>query len=63
MDPTRPKATTDSAALLSLFESSGALLRGHFLLTSGLHSPAYLQCALVLQNPADAEALGRALAE
>src|SRR5215471_18593871 len=53
----------DTRTPLSLFESSGALLRGHFLLTSGLHSPAYLQCALVLQNPANAEALGRDLAE
>jgi orotate phosphoribosyltransferase len=45
-----------------LFRRSGALLEGHFRLTSGLHSPGYLQCALVLQHPADAEALARALA-
>jgi orotate phosphoribosyltransferase len=50
-------------ALLDLFRRSGALLEGHFRLTSGLHSPGYLQCALVLQHPADAEMLGRALAE
>lgn len=49
--------------LLNLFRRSGALLDGHFRLTSGLHSPGYLQCALVLQNPEDAEELGRALAE
>ena len=49
--------------LLDLFRRSGALLEGHFRLTSGLHSPGYLQCALVLQNPAHAEALGRALAD
>jgi orotate phosphoribosyltransferase len=49
--------------LLDLYRTSGALLEGHFRLTSGLHSPGYLQCALVLQHPAHAEALGRAIAE
>src|SRR6185295_13709994 len=49
--------------VLDLFRQSGALLEGHFRLTSGLHSPGYLQCALVLQHPAHAEALGRALGE
>ena len=44
-----------------MFRRSGALLDGHFRLTSGLHSPGYLQCALVLQHPRDAEALGAAL--
>src|SRR5437016_14025807 len=53
----------DQASVLSLFRRSGALLEGHFRLSSGLHSPGYLQCALVLQHPAHAEALGRALAE
>lgn len=48
--------------VLALFRQSGALLDGHFQLTSGLHSSGYLQCALVLQHPADAEALGRAIA-
>jgi orotate phosphoribosyltransferase len=48
--------------LLDLFRRSGALLEGHFRLTSGLHSPGYLQCALVLQHPQQAEALGTALA-
>jgi orotate phosphoribosyltransferase len=48
--------------LLDLFRKSGALLEGHFRLTSGLHSPGYLQCALVLQHPADAERLGAAIA-
>ncbi len=47
--------------VLTLFRRSGALLDGHFRLTSGLHSPGYLQCALVLQHPRDAEALGAAL--
>jgi len=49
--------------LLDLFRKSGALLEGHFRLSSGLHSPGYLQCALVLQHPGSAEALGRAVAE
>jgi orotate phosphoribosyltransferase len=49
--------------LLDLFRRSGALLEGHFRLSSGLHSPGYLQCALVLQHPKHAEALGRAIAD
>ena len=49
--------------VLDLFRRSGALLEGHFRLTSGLHSPGYLQCALVLAQPESAEALGRALAD
>ena len=49
--------------LLNLYRRSGALLDGHFRLTSGLHSPGYLQCALVLQHPQHAEALGRAIAD
>ena len=50
-------------AVLDRFRRVGALLEGHFRLTSGLHSPGYLQCALVLQHPADAEACGAAIAE
>jgi orotate phosphoribosyltransferase len=50
------------AEVLDLFRRRGALLDGHFRLTSGLHSTGYLQCALVLQHPRDAEALGLALA-
>jgi orotate phosphoribosyltransferase len=49
------------AEVLTIFRRSGALLEGHFRLTSGLHSPGYLQCALVLQHPREAEALGAAL--
>jgi len=49
--------------LLDLYRRSGALLDGHFRLTSGLHSSGYLQCALVLQHPQHAEALGRAIAD
>jgi orotate phosphoribosyltransferase len=48
---------------LERFRRVGALLEGHFRLTSGLHSPGYLQCALVLQHPAEAEACGRAIAD
>ena len=51
-----------SKDVLDRFMHLGALLQGHFRLSSGLHSPNYLQCALVLQHPAEAEALGRALA-
>jgi orotate phosphoribosyltransferase len=49
--------------VIERFRRSGALLEGHFRLTSGLHSPGYLQCALVLQHPADAEAFGTAIAQ
>lgn len=48
--------------VLSLFRRAGAYLEGHFLLTSGLHSSAYLQSALVLQHAGPAETLGRLLA-
>ena len=48
--------------VLDYFREAGALLEGHFLLTSGLHSDRYLQCALVLQNPKTAAALGAELA-
>jgi len=51
----------DCDATLALFRRAGALLEGHFQLSSGLHSGGYLQSALVLQNPADAGALGAAL--
>jgi orotate phosphoribosyltransferase len=49
--------------VLRRFTQLGALLDGHFRLSSGLHSPSYLQCALVLQHPLEAEALGQALGE
>lgn len=52
-----------SDSVLALFEETGAYLRGHFRLTSGLHSGEYLQCAKVLRFPRHAERLGRALAE
>ena len=49
--------------VLDLFRQAGALLEGHFKLSSGLHSDRYLQSALVLQHPDFAEQLGRALGE
>lgn len=52
-----------SDEILTLFRESGALLDGHFELSSGLHSPNYFQCALLLQEPPRAEKLSRALAE
>lgn len=52
-----------STDVLTHFRQSGALLEGHFRLSSGLHSTGYLQCALVLQDPRTAEALGSALAD
>jgi orotate phosphoribosyltransferase len=48
--------------VLKIFEANDALLTGHFLLSSGLHSSRYLQCALVLQHPAIAEKLCAELA-
>ncbi len=48
--------------VLNIFKENDALLKGHFLLTSGLHSDRYLQCALVLQHPAIAERLCSELA-
>lgn len=49
--------------VLEIYERTGGLLRGHFLLSSGLHSDIYLQSALVLQHPTHAEALCRDLAK
>jgi orotate phosphoribosyltransferase len=56
-----PTVTADS--VLDRFKRVGAYLEGHFRLTSGLHSPGYMQCALVLAYPREAEALGAELAE
>ena len=47
--------------ILDHFRRTGALLDGHFVLSSGLHSPTYLQCALALQKPADADRFAREL--
>lgn len=54
--------TLNERQTLQLYEKTGALLRGHFRLTSGLHSDIYLQSALVLQYPEHAATLGEALA-
>jgi orotate phosphoribosyltransferase len=54
--------TPQPDSILELFRSTGAYLEGHFRLSSGLHSPEYLQSALVLQHPEAAEKLGRRLA-
>lgn len=51
-----------SEEAIRIFQQVGAIRQGHFQLTSGLHSGTYVQCALVLQYPALAEQLGRALA-
>lgn len=48
--------------ILGEFRAAGALLEGHFILSSGLRSPKYLQCARVLMDPARAERMARALA-
>ncbi len=50
----------DVAALL---RETCALLTGHFRLSSGLHSPSYVQCARLLEHPRNAKAIGEALAE
>lgn len=52
----------DQAQVLDEFRAAGALLEGHFILTSGLRSPMYLQCARVLMDPRRAERLCAALA-
>jgi orotate phosphoribosyltransferase len=49
--------------ILGEFRGAEALLEGHFILSSGLRSSRYLQCARVLMDPARAERLARALAE
>ncbi|HXW22037.1 MAG TPA: orotate phosphoribosyltransferase, partial [Rhodomicrobium sp.] len=50
-------------AVLEEFREAGALLEGHFILSSGFHSTAYLQCARVLMDPWRAERLCASLAE
>lgn len=53
----------DSNEVLETFKQTGALLEGHFLLSSGLHSAVYLQSAIALQSPAVASKFGRAIAD
>lgn len=52
----------DEKELRAYLASSGAFLEGHFLLSSGLHSPNYVQCAQALKDPAWAGRMGAALA-
>ena len=54
---------SDERILMQMLEASGALRRGHFLLSSGLHSEAYVQCALLLEDPVRARKVGGDLAE
>ncbi len=54
---------SNSDSVLEHFRATDALLEGHFILSSGLHSPRYLQCARALQYPADASEFGKAIAE
>src|SRR5438270_14072425 len=60
----RLRMTEASAALdlPALLEETGALLSGHFRLSSGLHSPNYVQCAKLLEHPRHARAIGEDLA-
>lgn len=51
------------AEIRDILETTGAIRQGHFQLSSGLHSPSYVQCALVLQHPQHAARLSQALAE
>ncbi len=53
----------DKNEIIEMFKSSQALLEGHFLLSSGLHSPQYFQCARVLQYPKHAERLCAEIAD
>lgn len=54
--------SVETQAVLEMFRQTGAYLQGHFRLTSGLHSPEYMQCAKVLQYPEYAGILGHQLA-
>lgn len=53
----------DQSDILAEFERAGAILKGHFILSSGLRSDTYLQCARVMMDPKRGERLCRALAE
>lgn len=52
----------DAAEVVALLRQTGAFQSGHFLLSSGMHSSQYVQCALLLQHPAHAATVGTALA-
>jgi len=57
------KETLPGSGVIKLMEESGALLKGHFELASGLHSDRYVQCAKLLEDPARAEIAGKLLAD
>ena len=50
-------------SVIKIFKETDALLEGHFILSSGLHSPVYLQCAMALQSPKIAEQFAQAIAD
>lgn len=56
-------ASLSRESMLAIFRETGALLEGHFQLTSGLHSSQYFQCAKVLQHPQHLQVLSRDLAK
>ena len=60
--PKRHRLMMTDDDILKEFRAADALLEGHFILSSGLRSPKYLQCARVLMDPARAERLANALA-
>jgi len=53
----------DKKEILNLFKDTGAILEGHFLLSSGLHSEKYMQCAILLSHPDISEKVCSALAD
>src|SRR5882762_1409687 len=55
--------TMNAEEVIEKFKSAGALLEGHFILSSGLHSPVYLQCAIALESTRSAAEFGAALAQ
>ena len=63
MPDTAPDATMTDDAVLAEFRAAEALLEGHFILSSGLRSSRYLQCARVLMDPARGARLASALAD
>lgn len=54
---------SSNARFLAHLREHGAILDGHFLLTSGKHSPLFIQCSQILQYPEEAESIGRSIAE
>src|SRR5438309_7555443 len=59
----RPVPVDFPVDLPALLRETGALLQGHFRLSSGLHSPNYVQCALLLEHPRHAKAIGEELGD